>query len=233
MSGKIVGWAFEQDTGSPVAKLILVKLADNANEDGVCWPSVGLIVRHTGLSERAVRKHLGHLARLGLISVEAEIGSKGQRSNRYQLNVPPPAPRAGGAPHRLQAAPAPRAPTPRHQVQGHKDRTSKEPLLNRSGGEPRAPDGAAVAAALGEPGHTLLARLGPAQLAAWFEGARIEAGPPTRLVATTEMKANWIRNKFGRHLDVALPGGWEVVAAAATSANNPVNLRTCPTQRAS
>ena len=39
MSGKVVGWAMEQITGSPTAKLVLIKLADNANEHGICWPS--------------------------------------------------------------------------------------------------------------------------------------------------------------------------------------------------
>ena len=218
MSGRVVGWAFEQDTDSAVAKLILVKLADNANEEGACWPSVALIVRHTGLCERAVRKHLGLLADQGLISVTPEIGPKGQSSNRYQLNVPPPASRAGGTLHRVQPATAQAAPSPTHRVQGHKDRTSKEPSLNRGGAGPHAPDGAAVAAALGEPGRILLSRLGAAQVAAWFDGARIEAGPPARLIAATKMKASWIREKLAAHVSAAWPDGCEVVAPAEREA---------------
>lgn len=40
---------------SPSQKAVLVSLADQANDDGVCWPSVESIGRRTCLSERAVR----------------------------------------------------------------------------------------------------------------------------------------------------------------------------------
>ena len=49
MSGKVVGWAMELRTGSPITKLVLVKLADNANEEGTCWPSISKIMAHSEL----------------------------------------------------------------------------------------------------------------------------------------------------------------------------------------
>src|SRR4051794_7952882 len=70
MSGKLIGWAMQQATGSSVTKLVLVKLADNANESGFCCASLELIVKHTELSERAVREHLYRLERLQLVKVE-------------------------------------------------------------------------------------------------------------------------------------------------------------------
>ncbi|HEY8948468.1 MAG TPA: helix-turn-helix domain-containing protein [Rhizomicrobium sp.] len=88
MSGKVVGWAMEQQTGSPTTKLVLVKLADNANEQGYCFPSVGLIVTHTELSDKAVRIHLRNLEDLGLIKVIREKVGNAHLQNQYQLNVP-------------------------------------------------------------------------------------------------------------------------------------------------
>ncbi len=67
MSGEVVGWAMKQLTGSPAAKLVLAKLADNANEQGLCWPSIDLIVEHTELAQSTVYKHLAKLEELGLI----------------------------------------------------------------------------------------------------------------------------------------------------------------------
>ena len=55
MSGKCVGWAMEQKIGSPVGKLVLVKLADNANDDGVAWPEVKRMVTDTELSDATGR----------------------------------------------------------------------------------------------------------------------------------------------------------------------------------
>ncbi|HHN2283740.1 TPA: helix-turn-helix domain-containing protein, partial [Pseudomonas aeruginosa] len=39
-------------------KSVLISLADNSNDDGVCWPSVARIAERTCLSERAVRNAL-------------------------------------------------------------------------------------------------------------------------------------------------------------------------------
>src|SRR3954467_775892 len=88
MSGKVVGWAMEQTCGSSTTKLVLVKLADNANEEGFCFPSIDLIVRHTELSERAVRAHLKRLEELGLIRVERRMEDNVHFRNRYFLNIP-------------------------------------------------------------------------------------------------------------------------------------------------
>ena len=87
MSGKVVGWAMEQVTGSPITKSVLVKLADNANEEGLCYPSIALIVRHTELSERAVRDHLAKLESLGLIRIERRVVQGAQLPNIYHLNI--------------------------------------------------------------------------------------------------------------------------------------------------
>lgn len=64
-----------------VSKAVLISLADQANDEGVCWPSVATICDRTCYSERAVRKALRWLEAVGLLI--AEIGA--MRSNRYTL----------------------------------------------------------------------------------------------------------------------------------------------------
>ena len=44
-------WAWQQEVDDPSAKLVLVKLADSANDDGVCWPSHRKLARDCGLSD--------------------------------------------------------------------------------------------------------------------------------------------------------------------------------------
>jgi len=57
MSIKLMDKAWESgyDTG---AKFVLLALCDNANDQGVCWPSIPTIARKCGMSERSVYVHL-------------------------------------------------------------------------------------------------------------------------------------------------------------------------------
>jgi hypothetical protein len=59
----------------PPEKLILLSLADQANDDGIAWPSVKSITKKTGMSERTVFRHLSDLEKLGHIHREQRIGS--------------------------------------------------------------------------------------------------------------------------------------------------------------
>jgi hypothetical protein len=52
---------------SPSQKAVLISLADQANDDGVCWPAVGTIAARTCLSERAVRDALAWLQAAGAV----------------------------------------------------------------------------------------------------------------------------------------------------------------------
>jgi hypothetical protein len=54
MSSKAVGWAFEQYAGSPGAKVVLMALADEANDKGECWPGQKRIAFKAEMSDRAV-----------------------------------------------------------------------------------------------------------------------------------------------------------------------------------
>jgi hypothetical protein len=89
MSGKVVSWAFEQITGSPAAKLVLVKLADNANDGGFCWVGLETIIKESELSQSAVYKHMASLQSAGLVrSFETTHPEHGYPIKAFQLSVP-------------------------------------------------------------------------------------------------------------------------------------------------
>ena len=56
-------WAFDQRLGDAGAKFVLVTLADMANGDCVCWPSVNELAKRTDMGESTVRRHLKWLAK--------------------------------------------------------------------------------------------------------------------------------------------------------------------------
>lgn len=67
------------------AKLVLVSLADQANDEGLCWPSIESLSTRTCLCERAVQKALKALREAGLVRV-VERGSS-RRTNQYWLTL--------------------------------------------------------------------------------------------------------------------------------------------------
>lgn len=85
LSIRAIAWAFDQRCPSPIAKLVLIKLADNANEDGICWPSQARIAEDCGLTRETVNRNLQLLTRAGFISAEQRVGVSGKESNVYTL----------------------------------------------------------------------------------------------------------------------------------------------------
>ncbi len=53
---------------SVTQKAVLISLADQANDDGVCWPAVGTIATRCCMSPRAVRTAMDHLEVVGLLT---------------------------------------------------------------------------------------------------------------------------------------------------------------------
>ena len=76
-------------TGSPISKLILLKLADNAESHGVCFPSCEYLAQYCEISLRKVKSHLKTLEQDGFIKRIQRFDKKGrQRSYLYQLRIP-------------------------------------------------------------------------------------------------------------------------------------------------
>lgn len=108
---------------SPAQKAVLISLADQANDDGYCWPSVGTIAKRTCLSERAVQGAIKWLHSAGLLSSDERRGTSSVYRITPAAYAPPQemrpadaAPRGAGnappPPQELHPTPADAAPKP-------------------------------------------------------------------------------------------------------------------------
>lgn len=87
MSMDLMVKAMKTKVGNPLRKLVLVKLADNASDQGECWPSYQHIADQCEIDRSTVRKHIKHLADQGLLRIENREGPKGNSSNLYFLTL--------------------------------------------------------------------------------------------------------------------------------------------------
>lgn len=86
MSIKYLTYAFDARVNNPLRKLVLLKLCDNANDDGECWPSFQHIANQCEISRRSAISHIKALVDIGFLSVEARFKSGEQTSNMYKIN---------------------------------------------------------------------------------------------------------------------------------------------------
>jgi DNA-binding transcriptional ArsR family regulator len=93
MSNRAITWAYKQTTaaGKPLkggAKFVLVTLADMADSEHSCFPSIDQLTELTGIAPATVRQHITDLITAGLLTREARRRRDGSRtSNRYYLDV--------------------------------------------------------------------------------------------------------------------------------------------------
>ncbi|MGQ5911896.1 helix-turn-helix domain-containing protein [Serratia sp. IR-2025] len=111
MSMNLMAQAMSIKVGNPLRKLVLIKMADNANDEGECWPSYQHIADHCECSKIAVKAHITALIKMGLLSKENRLGvnnGKGNTSNIYQLTLGNPVSSENTAPvSRKSTAPMP------------------------------------------------------------------------------------------------------------------------------
>ncbi|MBJ7550769.1 helix-turn-helix domain-containing protein [Marinomonas ostreistagni] len=86
MSMELMVKAMKTKVGNPLRKLVLLKLADNASDQGECWPSYQYIADQCEISRRAVVGHINALIETGVLSKTLRKGEKGNSSNVYLLN---------------------------------------------------------------------------------------------------------------------------------------------------
>ena len=80
-------WAWHQPI-VPGPKLVLMALADAADDKGACWPSVATLAKQCSMSTRTVQRALQDLIGAGLLNRDLRRRSDGSTtSNLYQLNV--------------------------------------------------------------------------------------------------------------------------------------------------
>lgn len=74
-------WAESSQEGG--ALLVLLAIADFANDDGVAWPGVPTLARKSRLTDRQVQNVIAHLETEGEISIERGAGPRG--TNIYKV----------------------------------------------------------------------------------------------------------------------------------------------------
>jgi len=91
-------WAWSI-TLPPTSKLVLMALADIADDQGVCWPSHPILAAKCSLTDRSVRRVLTLLQAQDLVVVEPRFKTNGsQTSNRYRLAISTPQDNLSGGP---------------------------------------------------------------------------------------------------------------------------------------
>lgn len=70
---------------NPLKKLIFLQLADNADENGECFPSHQYIADISGCGHSTVRKHITLLKEQGYLSVTNRVRDGAYRSNVYRI----------------------------------------------------------------------------------------------------------------------------------------------------
>jgi hypothetical protein len=87
MSVAAISWAFKQHQ-EPGPKLLLLALANYADEHGCCWPSKDQLAADCSSSERSIRNYFVALEGAGLVTIQARYTENGrQTSNIVRLNM--------------------------------------------------------------------------------------------------------------------------------------------------
>lgn len=138
MSIQAVFWAITTRVGDPTLKVMLIAIANYADQEGECFPSQNQLAFDTEISKRSVSRALDRLHEAGLIELKERFRDDGGRtSNLIRLiGFTPPAVDGMGAP----AKKGPSPPTPEsHGAHANKVAGANEPLLNHQSNKKAAP----------------------------------------------------------------------------------------------
>lgn len=133
MSIRIMTAVWDHGPDQPHLRLLLLALADNANDQGVCWPSLDLLARKCAVDPRSVRRNLRALEAGGWIVSTMRTGQSTSYTVRTpDAHVPPDA----GVRPVASVLPTPDAhdtPTPDAGVRTPRTPVSPEPSENHQG----------------------------------------------------------------------------------------------------
>ena len=79
--------AMKTKVGNPLRKLVLIKLADNANDMGECWPSYQHIADQCEIGRSTVKVHIRELEKCGLLRREFRRKGELNQSNLFHLSL--------------------------------------------------------------------------------------------------------------------------------------------------
>lgn len=94
MSMLLMVAAMKAKLGNPTRKLVLIKLADNANDEGICWPSYRHVADHCEVDRKTVIRHVQWLEENKFLTKQyRKDEERGNKSNVYRVDI------AGGIAH--------------------------------------------------------------------------------------------------------------------------------------
>lgn len=85
MSTKLMTAIWDDSTTKGLNLFVLIAMADNANDQGICWPSVATIAHKVRVNERTVQRAIRELAEGGHLTIQP---GGGRRSNTYRIFYP-------------------------------------------------------------------------------------------------------------------------------------------------
>jgi len=84
MSIKIMTAVWDRKDLSSTQKLVLLSLADWANDEGLCWPSIDRLAIKTSMAGRSVQRIIRDLESMGFVRRDEVLG----KGNRYWISIP-------------------------------------------------------------------------------------------------------------------------------------------------
>jgi len=87
MSIKYLNAAINASGFSSSEKIVLFILSNYADENGYCWPSMKVLMRGTGMSDRGIQKTLLKLIKWGVVQRQRRYRNERQTSNGYYLDL--------------------------------------------------------------------------------------------------------------------------------------------------
>ena len=109
--------------------LVMLALADYADDQGVCWPSMASIAAKARVTERGARKIVRELEALGWLNIDTGGGRHG--CNRYTVNPERRSPRNDVPPGTAMQKPGTAMQETRNSGSAEPSRTIKEPSKSR------------------------------------------------------------------------------------------------------
>lgn len=85
MSWEAIYYATKQSVGNSTDKLVLLMIANLADENGFAFPSYKYLAKTTEMSERSVQRSIGRLVDGGFLKKEQRFNDAGQTSNGYTV----------------------------------------------------------------------------------------------------------------------------------------------------
>lgn len=133
MSVHVTSWVWKSSQARGVDKLVLLKIADAANDDGGdAWPALATIATECGLDRKTVKRSIRRLIELGELTEEVNAGGpidrrRDRRTNRYTVlrnegAQRPPVESHEGAESPLRGGTAPPNPSMNHPIPITRDR---------------------------------------------------------------------------------------------------------------